>query len=220
MSRVTTTVFITHCFKSSRQRSRWRERRLALKFALMTALLLPLAAPLQAEPIDIAAMRVERAADGVLLSAQLRFELPSAVEDALTKGIPVLFVAEAVLLRDRWYWSDKEVASATRYMRLSYQPLTRRWRLLVSSTPIGQTGLSLGQTFDTLEEAQTSVQRISGWKIADPLDPDPDQRYFVTLRFRLDTSHLPRPFQIGLVGQTDWNLSVARTLRVPTEPTR
>ena len=52
-------------------------------------------------------------------------------------------------------------------MRLSYQPLTRRWRLVVSPTPIGNSGLALGQTFDTREEALAAVQRISHWKIAD-----------------------------------------------------
>jgi hypothetical protein len=36
------------------------------------------------------------------------FDLPPAVDDALQKGIPMFFVAEATLLRDRWYWYDKQ----------------------------------------------------------------------------------------------------------------
>jgi hypothetical protein len=36
----------------------------------------------------------------------------------------------------------------------------------------------------------------------------------VTLRFRLDVSQLPRPLQIGLVGQDEWNISVTRTVRL------
>lgn len=183
----------------------------------LAALLLALAAPLRAEPTEITALEAERRADGVLVSAQLRFDLPDAVEDALHKGIPVFFVAEALLLRERWYWYDKEVASATRYMRLSYQPLTRRWRLQLSSTPIGSAGLALGQNFDTQEEALAAVQRISGWKIAEPVNGDPDRRYYLNLRFRLDTSQLPRPFQIGLVGQPDWNISAARSVYLPPE---
>ncbi len=85
-------------------------------------------------------------------------------------------------------------------MRLSYQPLTRRWRLVVSPTPIGNSGLALGQTFDTREEAMAAVQRISHWKIAEAGDVDPESRYNVDFRFRLDVSQLPRPFQIGAVG--------------------
>jgi hypothetical protein len=35
-----------------------------------------------------------------------RLELPRAVEDALQRGVPLYFVAEAQLLRSRWYWRD------------------------------------------------------------------------------------------------------------------
>jgi hypothetical protein len=83
--------------------------------------------------VEAAQFRVERAGDDVTLSAQLRFELPAAVEDALLKGIPVYFAVEADLLRERWYWTDKKMASAARNMRLAYQPLTGQWRLNVAS---------------------------------------------------------------------------------------
>ncbi len=169
---------------------------------------------------EVTALRVERAADGLVLNAQVAFDLPAAADDALQKGIPLSFVVEAVLQRDRWYWYDKEVASATRYLRLSYQPLTRRWRLLVSASPIGSTGLALGQNFDSRDEALAAVQRIAGWKIADLGDLDADGRHTVTLRFRLDVSQLPRPFQLGAVGQSDWNLAASRTLRLPPEALR
>jgi len=31
-------------------------------------------------------------------------------------------------------------------------------------------------------------------------------------------SQLPRPFQMGVVGQSDWNLVVARNVRIGSEP--
>jgi hypothetical protein len=105
-------------------------------------------------------------------------------------------------------------------MRLSYQPLTRRWRLVVSPTAIGNTGLALGQTFDSRDEALAAIQRISHWKIADAADIDPDGRYNVDFRFRLDVSQLPRPFQIGAVGHSDWSISAARNLRLVFESAR
>jgi Domain of unknown function (DUF4390) len=169
---------------------------------------------------EITQLRVERADEGVLLSANIKFDLPGVIDDALAKGIPMFFVAEAVLFRDRWYWYDKQVSAPERHMRLSYQPLTRRWRLVVSPTPIGNSGLSLGQTFDTREEALAAVQRISHWKIADAAAIDRDERYNVDFRFRLDVSQLPRPFQIGAVGQADWNISVMRNQRVAMESAR
>ncbi len=76
-------------------------------------------AALAAPAAEIPDLRVERTPEGLLMSAQVRFELPSAAEEALQKGIPLIFVAEATLTRDRWYWYDKEVARASRHLRLS-----------------------------------------------------------------------------------------------------
>jgi hypothetical protein len=168
-------------------------------------------------PAEISQLHAERGDEGVLLSANIKFDLPGVIDDALAKGIPMFFVAEAVLFRDRWYWYDKQMAAAERHMRLSYQPLTRRWRLVVSPTPIGNSGLALGQTFDTREEALAAVQRISHWKIADAADIDRDERYNVDFRFRLDVSQLPRPFQIGAVGHADWNIAAMRNQRLSIE---
>jgi hypothetical protein len=167
-----------------------------------------------ADNAEIAQLRFDRTEEGLLLSANITFDLPPVIEDALDKGIPMFFVAEATLLRDRWYWTDKHVASTARHMRLSYQPLTRRWRLVFSPTPIGSSGFALGQTFDTQEEALAAIQRISHWKIAEASDIDPDSRYNVDFRFRLDVSQLPRPFQIGAVGHSDWSISVSRDVRL------
>jgi hypothetical protein len=192
----------------------------ALLLALCAALL-PAAAIAQATPAEVTQLRLDRSEEGLLLSAGVRFELPPPVDEALAKGIPMFFVAEATLLQGRWYWYDKKLASAARHMRLSYQPLTRRWRLQVSASPIGGAGgLSLGQTFDTRDEALAAVQRISQWKVAEPADLDPDARLSVEFRFRLDLSQLPRPFQIGVVGQSEWNISAARLQRVPPETAR
>jgi hypothetical protein len=181
--------------------------------------LLAAAGPVAAQPVaaEVTQLQVERAEDGLLLSAAVRFDLPAVVDDALAKGIPMFFVAEASVLRERWYWYDKRVASAMRHMRLSYQPLTRRWRLQVSSAPIGTSGLVLGQSFDTREEAMAAVQRISRWRIAEPADVAPDTEHTIEFRFRLDVSQLPRPFQIGAVGQSEWNITAVRSQRLPVE---
>lgn len=191
-------------------------------FALVLGLLLagPVPAVAQGASAEVTQLQVERREDAVLLSATVRFELPPAVEDALAKGIPMYFVAEASLNRERWYWYDKRVAHATRHMRLAYQPLTRRWRLQVSSAPIGNSGLVLGQAFDSREEALAAIQRISGWRIADAHELDPAATHTVDFRFRLDVSQLPRPFQIGAVGQADWIILAVRTQRLDLDASR
>lgn len=198
-------------------------RDLALWLAgILACLLLAMPRPVQADPrvVDITQLRLERTEEGVFLSANVQFELPTVIEDALLKGIPMYFVAEATVLRDRWYWYDKQIATATRHMRLAYQPLTRRWRLTVSPTLIGNSGLVLGQNFESQEEALAVVQRIYRWKIAEASEIDADARHNVDFKFRLDVSQLPRPFQIGAVGQAEWNLSAARNQRLTVESAR
>jgi hypothetical protein len=219
--RVITTVFITRCWKNAQGMGLFRQAiERALSCALVCCALLAPAARSEAPVTEITQLRLERTEEGVLLSASVKFELPAVIDDALAKGIPMFFAAEATLLRDRWYWYDKQVAATARHMRLSYQPLTRRWRLVVSSMPIGNSGLAFGQTFETREEAMAAVQRISHWKIAEATDVDPDERYNVDFRFRLDVSQLPRPFQIGAVGHADWNITAARNQRLIVENAR
>jgi hypothetical protein len=159
---------------------------------------------------------------GLYLTAQVKLELGPVVEDALVKGLAVHFVAEAEVLRDRWYWYDRKVGAATRYYRLAFQPLTRRWRLNVSNEPISGAGLagSISQNFETLTEALDVIRRQSGWKVADITDLDVDARQYMTYRFRLDMTQLPRPFQIAAGNQAEWGLSVARQMRLTPDMVR
>ena len=48
-----------------------------------------------ASATELTQLKVERAEDGVYLSALVQFDLPPVVEDALTKGIPMFCVVEA-----------------------------------------------------------------------------------------------------------------------------
>ncbi|WP_370869364.1 DUF4390 domain-containing protein [Variovorax ginsengisoli] len=177
----------------------------------------------QAHGATVTQMRLEQADDGVYLSAAVDFELPQLVEDVLDKGIAIYFVAEAELYRERWYWTDRKLAQAARHMRLAYQPLTRRWRLNVAPVPItGNTGfgVSLNQNFDSLGEALDAVKRIGRLRLGDVAEIGDDASHGVVFRFRLDTSQLPRPFQIGVVGQADWDIAVERSARLPVERLR
>jgi hypothetical protein len=174
-------------------------------------------------PASISALQVERGDGGIFLNAQLTFDLPAPIQDVLLKGIPLFFVAEAEVRRDRWYWYDKKMTVATRQIRLAYQPLTRRWRLNVSNGS-GSSGNGLGgglpQYFETLPEALSKVQRINRWRIVELAELDPDALHTVELSFKLDISQLPRPFQIGLIGQNDWNISTSKNIRFSSEASK
>ncbi|WPG40643.1 DUF4390 domain-containing protein [Variovorax sp. EBFNA2] len=188
--------------------------------------LFPAAATAQARAAGgatITQMRLEQADDGVYLSAAVQFELPTLVEDVLDKGIAIYFVAEAEVFQERWYWTDRKVAQVARHMRLAYQPLTRRWRLNVSPVPITGAagfGISLNQNFDSLGDALEAIKRIGRLRLGDAAEIGDEPLHQVTFRFRLDTSQLPRPFQIGMVGQAEWNIAAERTARLPLEKQR
>lgn len=188
----------------------------------MLAFLVMVCAGPAVQAAEVTQLRMERSDESVYLSATVRFELPMVVEDALLKGIPMFFVAEADIYRDRWYWYDKRITTATRTMRLAYQPLTRRWRLNILPGAISVTGLraSLSQNYDTLSEAMAAIQRISRWRIADAAEIDAASRHNVEFRFRLDLSQLPRPFQIGVAGQRDWTIAVEDSRQLVPEPIR
>lgn len=171
---------------------------------------------------EVTQLRLERTADGIELFANVQLALPVAVEDALGKGVAMVFLAEADIVRHRWYWTDQKMARAQRHMRLAYQPLTRRWRLNVASGSMSPNslGLALNLNFDSLEEAMATIQRISSWKIADASVIDADATYKVEFRFGLDTTQLPRVFQIGAFGQSDWSIGVSATGQIGPEKSR
>jgi len=172
---------------------------------IVSCWLLLAAPPARADAVQLVALEVARTDDGVLLDFTTSFALPRTVEDALQKGVPLHFVAQADLYRSRWYWRDAHVARAMRTWRLAWQPLTRSYRVSFGA---------LNQSFETLSEALGALRGAAHWRIADAAQLEEGASYYIEFSYRLDTSQLPRPMQIGLAGQADWNLSVERTLRL------
>jgi hypothetical protein len=209
--------FITHCWKNAKLEL-WRLG----GWVLGAWVLLASAAWAQTSVAELTELRTERRDSALYLTAQLNLELAPAVEDALIKGLAVHFVAEAELMRDRWYWYDRKVGASSRYYRLAFQPLTRRWRLNVSNEPISSVGLagSISQSFEKLSDALAVVRRQSSWKIAEMTDLSPDGRQYIAYRFWLDISQLPRPFQIAAGNQAEWSLNVAKQMRLTADMVR
>lgn len=166
--------------------------------------------PLQARELEAEHLSLQRTADGLYLTTRLVMgDAPSAVEDALLRGVPLYFVWRADIYRERWYWTDKRVATVARTMRLAYQPLTRRWRLSLAPEPASSAAnlqYAVHQNFESLDDSLRAIMRVVRWRLAPAGDPEDDDVHRIELSFRLDLSLLPRPFQIGLVNQTDWGI--------------
>jgi hypothetical protein len=156
------------------------------------------------DTLELTSFELSLDEEGVSLSYALNFELSRSVQDALNKGVPLYFLAEAEVYQQRWYWRDKRVAHATRLWRIVYQPLTSSYRVTFG-------GLNLN--YNSQAEALAAMRRAVHWRVAESGQIEAGKGHYVEFSFRLDTTLLPRPMQIGISGQPDWSLSVERTQR-------
>jgi hypothetical protein len=158
-----------------------------------------------AEP-ELTSFELSHTDEGLFLSYAVNLELSRSVDDALSKAVPLFFVAEAEVFRNRFYWRDQRVGYAVRRWRIVFQPLTSTYRVTFDG--------GLSQNYPTRAEAFTAISRSARWKIAESPQIEEGSRHYVEFSFRLDTSQLPRPMQIGIGGQADWAMSVQRTQKI------
>ena len=185
------TVFSTRCC-----------RKLELLGALLACLLAfacAVAAPAaHAQGIEIRKPSVSIMDDAYVLEAQFDITLTPTLEDVLNKGVPLYFVLEFELIRPRWYWFNDRVVSLQLQYRLSYNALTRQYRLGVGN---------LYQNFASLPEALEVMSRVRRRQEVEPGALRRDNTFTAALRFRLDTSQLPKPFQLNALGSSQWHVS-------------
>jgi hypothetical protein len=173
--------------------------RLAALLWIGVALCFAVAPPAHAD--TIAVQRASLQADGTggwNLDARFDFELNSSLEEAVNKGVPLYFTTEFELTRPRWYWIDEQPVSVSQTLRLSFQPLTREYR--VSSG-------GLQQAFSSLSEALAVIKHVTSWHVIDRNQVQAGETYTASVRMALDTALMPKPFQVDAVNNRDWTLS-------------
>lgn len=149
-----------------------------------------------AQGIEIRKASVTLADDAYVVDAQFDIGLTHTLEEALNKGVPLYFSLEFELIRPRWYWFNDRVIYLRQEYRLSYNALTRQYRLGVGN---------LHQNFSSLAEALEVMSRV---RRREEIESGVLRRdtYIAALRLRLDTSQLPKPFQLNALGSREWNL--------------
>lgn len=149
-----------------------------------------------ADGIAVDKAQLRPADDGYQLSASYDINLNYTVQQALTRGIPLYFVAEFSLTRSRWYWLDEEVFHGEQTIKFSYNVLTRQYRISRGA---------LFQNFASFEDAIGVLARQSSAAI--PVDAmKKDGNYMAAVRLRLDTAQLPKLLQVNALTGKDWNL--------------
>lgn len=150
--------------------------------------------------------------EGWLLNVDVKFSVNARLEDLLEQGVPLHFVTEVDAYRPRWYWKDELVLSSSQSVRLSYQAITRQYR--VSRGP-------LSINFSNLSDALRAMGTVRSWRFAEGKALPLKTRYDVYVRFRLDKSQLPKPFQLTMLTDSDWvPVSEWKHFNFTTDPTK
>ena len=155
------------------------------------------AAPARADEIEVRGAELRAVEDGLVLDADFAFELSPRLSEVVANGVPLYFRVDFELTRRRWYWFDDTAAARRLQLRLSYHALSRQYRL--------STGL-LQQSFATLDEALNVLRRIRSWLVVDRTVSFADADYEAAVRMRLDTSLLPKPFQLSALTSRELQL--------------
>lgn len=177
-----------HCCK------KFRLPGLLLRSALFAWLLIATA---YAEGISVNKAEARLGEDGYQLSASYDINLTFTAQQALTRGIPLYFVGEFLLTRSRWYWLDEEIFKGEQTVKLSYNVLTRQYRLSRGA---------LFQNFASFEDALNILARQSSVTIPAELMKK-NGNYMAAVRFRLNIAQLPLPLQVNALTGKDWALN-------------
>ncbi|MGH8751678.1 MAG: DUF4390 domain-containing protein [Burkholderiales bacterium] len=151
-----------------------------------------------ADGIQVKAATFEPHEEGYRLQADLDIGLTHTLEDALNKGVALYFVTEFELSQPRWYWLDKKEAQLKHQYKLSYNALTRQYRLGVGN---------LYQNFATLQDAMSLMSQLRSPVRVENHALEKGESYTASLRMRLDVSLLPKPFQLNALASRDWTLN-------------
>ena len=142
------------------------------------------------------------------LQADFQVELPTRLAE-LAKSTPLYFVLEWRMSRGRWYWLDEKLATGQLYWRLTHNPLTQQWRMSAASTSAITDG-RFALSYNSLDEALGAIRRIRRDHFVYSADLQADKKYDLTLRLRLDSSQLPKPFQLNAITNKDWEIDSGR----------
>ena len=152
-----------------------------------------------ATEVEVTTAKLESYEDGYRMVAAFQFELSHALEEAITKGIPVYFTTDVELTRPRWYWFDEKTIRSSQTVQIGYSIWTRQYTAKING--------GVQQNFPTLEDALALVLRPRRWQVSEKAGLSAGATYNVAIRLKLDINQLPKPFNITVLNNSDWRLS-------------
>lgn len=132
------------------------------------------------------------------LAAEFEVSIGKRLANALDRGLPLVFSVDFLLTKPRWYWADAEIVRDAYPIELSYHALTRSYR-------VEKAGVV--DNYSTYDEAMRAITSIRDWQAIPQSVIEKGESYQAFLRFRLDVTQLPKPFQINAFVDERWVLS-------------
>lgn len=134
----------------------------------------------------------------LMLDVDFQLELGSLVREAAERGVPLHFAVDLEISSPRWWWLDKVLVKTSMNRRITFNTLTRQWRVASGDLfmPVG-----------SLDEAMEVISRIRGWPVSPTDRFEPGVKYDGKVRIRLDASQLALPLQIESSKRSDWALA-------------
>jgi hypothetical protein len=169
-------------------------RRIALLAGLLA--LFASASATRADSIEVREAVLRGVEEGLMLDADFEFELTPRLAEVVANGVPLYFRVEFELSRRRWYWFDERTASRLLQIRLSYHALSRHYRLAFGALP---DRYMLQQSFASLDDALNVLKRVRSWLVVERTNTFARSDYDAAVRMRLDTTMLPKPFQLSVL---------------------
>jgi len=147
-----------------------------------------------------------------VINAAVNLQVKPRLQEMIEAGVALPFRAEFTLTRPRWYWLNETISERVLELTLSYHALTRQYRVSVGS---------LHRNFGSFDDAMRALLSLHNWAVVDHARLQEGESYNASLRFRLDSGSLPKPFQVAALGSRDLDLStgwVSWVFQVPHEP--
>lgn len=121
------------------------------------------------------------------LDIDIDLQLNATMMQAVTRGVPLYFSLDLEIEQPRWWWLNKTIVDAALERRLSYNALTRSWRVSTGDLSIPAA---------SYDEALKLLTRIRDWPVVMTDRFEPQEQYLGQVRIRLDTDRLARPLQM------------------------
>lgn len=133
------------------------------------------------------------------LSASIDYSFTHDALEALDNGVPLTLQLDIEVLRPRWWWWDKDVASLEQRYQLQYHALTKKY-IVINLNSGAQ------HSYTTLPSALSALGNIENLPILDDNLLAPGKSYRARMRVRLDIEALPAPLRPLAYISSQWRL--------------